>query len=203
MENSMRLFWYNRSESGARKKVVAEPHADLELLTLVVGHSLGLDAHDAQRWMGVPLPGTHSSDGTPWLTATLLAGKTYFKNPPKYQILHCLRTNVVGGESLFVDTFHAAAALHPTHFEVLAKTPVPFHYISDGHHLHHAHPTIELARSPSPGYVNEIAQINYSPPYQAPLPIGIPLVQVVYARGCPRRPGTPPRLSHFLRHTTL
>ncbi|KAF8127811.1 hypothetical protein K438DRAFT_917781 [Mycena galopus ATCC 62051] len=100
----------------------------------------------------------------------------YFKNPPKYQILHCLRNNVVGGESLFVDAFHAAAALSPTHFEVLATTPVPFHYINDGHHLHHAHPTIELARFPSPGYANEIAQINYSPPFQAPLHIGTPLV---------------------------
>ncbi|KAJ7802519.1 gamma-butyrobetaine hydroxylase [Mycena olivaceomarginata] len=90
----------------------------------------------------------------------------YFKNPPKYQILHCLRNNVVGGASFFVDAFHAATTLRaqdPALFDVLATTPVPFHYINDGHHLHHEHPTIEL--SPS----GAIAQINYSPPFQAPL----------------------------------
>lgn len=42
-----------------------------------------------------------------------------------------------------------------------------FHYINDGHHLHHAHPTIELAR-------DRVAHINYSPPFQAPLPLATP-----------------------------
>ncbi|KAF8205954.1 hypothetical protein K438DRAFT_1817618 [Mycena galopus ATCC 62051] len=75
----MRLFRYNRPESGAGKKVVAEAHKDLGLLTLVVGHSPGLDARDARgRWISVedPPPGAHSSNGTPRLTATLLAGQT-------------------------------------------------------------------------------------------------------------------------------
>ncbi|KAJ7866599.1 glycoside hydrolase family 5 protein [Mycena olivaceomarginata] len=93
------------------------------------------------------------------------------KNPPKYQILHCLRNNVVGGASFFVDAFHAATTLRaqdPTLFDVLATTPVPFHYINDGHHLHHEHPTIEL----SP--FGAIAQINYSPPFQAPLFLDTP-----------------------------
>ncbi|KAF7376487.1 Glycoside hydrolase family 5 protein [Mycena sanguinolenta] len=95
----------------------------------------------------------------------------YFKHPPKYQILHCLRNKVIGGQSLFVDAFHAAATLrsqHPTLFNTLATTPVPFHYINDGHHLHYEHPTIEL--SPS----GEIMQINYSPPFQAPLLLSTP-----------------------------
>ncbi|KAJ7639696.1 hypothetical protein DFH06DRAFT_1283941 [Mycena polygramma] len=95
----------------------------------------------------------------------------YFKNPPKYQILHCLRNRVVGGASLFVDAFHAAAALrtqHPAAFDVLTTTLVPFHYINDGHHLHHAHPTLELARD------GALAQINYSPPFQAPLHVDTP-----------------------------
>ncbi|KAJ7448273.1 Clavaminate synthase-like protein [Mycena galericulata] len=98
----------------------------------------------------------------------------YFKNPPKYQILHCLRNRVHGGASLFVDAFHAARALRaqdPAVFALLATTPVPFHYINDGHHLHHAHPTIELApRADS----DAIQQINYSPPFQAPLFLDTP-----------------------------
>ncbi|KAJ6569093.1 hypothetical protein B0H19DRAFT_1256767 [Mycena capillaripes] len=96
------------------------------------------------------------------------APELYFKKSD--QILHCLRNKVVGGASLFVDAFHAAAALRtqdPMLFEVLATTPVPFH-INDGHHLHHTHPTIEL----SPTGV--ISQINYSPPFQAPLLLNTP-----------------------------
>ncbi|KAF7343270.1 Glycoside hydrolase family 5 protein [Mycena venus] len=95
----------------------------------------------------------------------------YFKNPPKYQILHCLRNRVLGGSSLFVDAFHAASALRssdPMLFHTLATTPVPFHYINDGHHLHHTHPTIELSSS------GAISQINYSPPFQAPLFLDTP-----------------------------
>jgi hypothetical protein len=66
-------------------------------------------------------------------------------------------------------------------FDTLATTPVPFHYVNDGHHLHHEHPTIELASLPtamgtgspiagiSAPSVPEIKHINYSPPFQAPL----------------------------------
>ncbi|EPQ55528.1 gamma-butyrobetaine hydroxylase [Gloeophyllum trabeum ATCC 11539] len=108
----------------------------------------------------------------------------YFQHPPRYQILHCLRNRVAGGSSLFLDAIHAARELRsddPAAFDTLAATPVPFHYINDGHHLHCAHPTIELA-SPSltststptsrpatahPG--PDVAFVNYSPPFQAPL----------------------------------
>ena len=50
---------------------------------------------------------------------------------------------------------------------------MPFHYINDGHHLHREHFTIELpplSSSPS----QEIRHINYSPPFQAPLPLSTP-----------------------------
>ncbi|KAG1778751.1 hypothetical protein EV702DRAFT_1217334 [Suillus placidus] len=108
----------------------------------------------------------------------------YFQHPPRYQILHCLRNRVVGGTSRFVDGLRAAEKLrktHPVDFDTLATTPVPFHYVNDGHHLHYEHPTIELASlpasrdtgSPTTGIsapsVPEIKHINYSPPFQAPL----------------------------------
>ncbi|KAJ7162854.1 hypothetical protein C8R46DRAFT_903213 [Mycena filopes] len=73
----LRLFRYNRpTDGGAKKKVVAEAHKDLGLLTLVVGHSPGLDARDpvSGRWVSVedtPVGGTRQR-----LTATLLAGQT-------------------------------------------------------------------------------------------------------------------------------
>ncbi|KAG1819082.1 uncharacterized protein BJ212DRAFT_72409 [Suillus subaureus] len=108
----------------------------------------------------------------------------YFQHPPRYQILHCLRNRVIGGTSRFVDGLRAAEILRNTHsadFDTLATTPVPFHYVNDGHHLHYEHPTIELtslhaaigAGSPTTGIsapsVLEIKHINYSPPFQAPL----------------------------------
>ncbi|KAL1742998.1 hypothetical protein HDZ31DRAFT_41938 [Schizophyllum fasciatum] len=96
----------------------------------------------------------------------------YHQHPPQYQILHCLRNRVRGGTSVFVDAFHAAAALrtaHPDAFALLAATPVPFHYINDGHHLHCAHPTLELAPDG-----RAVRHVNYSPPFQAPLLLGTP-----------------------------
>ena len=104
----------------------------------------------------------------------------YFAHPPRFQILHCLRNRVEGGASYFVDALHAAETLrelHPEDFDVLAETPVAFHYINDGHHLHRSHPTIQLAPLPLgavPGSPQQIAHINYSPPFQAPLPLSTP-----------------------------
>ena len=44
---------------------------------------------------------------------------------------------------------------------------MPYQYINDGHHLHHSHPIISLSKS----HKRTIEFINYSPPFQAPLPI--------------------------------
>ncbi|KAG8795794.1 hypothetical protein FRC16_009948, partial [Serendipita sp. 398] len=107
----------------------------------------------------------------------------YFQHPPRYQILHCLRNRVKGGTSVFVDAFKAAEQLHSSSseaFECLSNTPVDFHYINDGHHLHHSHPTIQLTPSykhtlgSTTNSVPEISHVNYSPPFQAPLPITTP-----------------------------
>jgi gamma-butyrobetaine dioxygenase len=111
----------------------------------------------------------------------------YFKDPPQYQILHCLRNRVSGGASIFVDALQAAEELRqtsPAEFEVLAETPVSFHYINDGHHLHYEHPTIELSFIARPkssidgasfSTQTPIAYINYSPPFMAPLFADTPL----------------------------
>lgn len=107
----------------------------------------------------------------------------YFQHPPRYQILHCLRNRVKGGVSIFVDAFKAAEKLYESSkeaFEVLSTTPVEFHYINDGHHLHQSHTTIELApahakdQRTTQASVPNIAFINYSPPFQAPLSINTP-----------------------------
>ena len=105
----------------------------------------------------------------------------YFQHPPRYQILHCLRNQVIGGKSIFVDALGVARKLwesHPADFDILTKTPVSFHYKVDGHHLHHEHFTISLAphstSSSSSSEPPKISHINYSPPFQAPLPLNTP-----------------------------
>jgi len=105
----------------------------------------------------------------------------YFQHPPRYQILHCLRNQVICGTSIFVDALHVARKLresHPADFDILTKTPVPFHYVVDGHHLHHEHRTIELT-SPSIFSTSssepQISHLNYSPPFQAPLFLNTPM----------------------------
>lgn len=78
-----------------------------------------------------------------------------------------------------MDAFTAASRLrtsHPLEFDILSSTPVPFHYINAGNHLHEVHPTIELnhyADSCADGK-KPIKHINYSPPFQAPLPPSTP-----------------------------
>ena len=104
----------------------------------------------------------------------------YFQHPPRYQMLHCLRNQVLGGTSIFVDALHVARKLqesHPEEFDILTKTPVAFHYMVDGHHLHHERPTIELALPSIYSTSSEprISDISYSPPFQAPLPLTTPM----------------------------
>lgn len=102
----------------------------------------------------------------------------YFQHPPRYQLLHCLRNRVEGGTSVFVDALHAANRFresHPADFDVLTKTLVPFHYINNDNHLHHEHPTIELdASAPDELDHKPVQFINFSPPFQAPLPVSTP-----------------------------
>ncbi|CAE6462548.1 unnamed protein product [Rhizoctonia solani] len=100
----------------------------------------------------------------------------YMQHPPHLQLLHCIKNRVEGGTSVFVDAVKAANDLwvqDRESFDVLAQTRIPFHYENDGHHLHRSHPTIQLV----PGANHDpprIAHINYSPPFQAPLPPDVP-----------------------------
>ncbi|KAG8739311.1 hypothetical protein FRC10_005795 [Ceratobasidium sp. 414] len=107
----------------------------------------------------------------------------YMQHPPHIQLLHCIKNRVEGGTSVFVDALKAANDLWAQDqeaFNLLAETPIPFHYENDGHHLHRSHPTIQLVpahlQPPTrrPSDPPQVAHINYSPPFQAPLPANAP-----------------------------
>jgi gamma-butyrobetaine dioxygenase len=71
-----------------------------------------------------------------------------YRDPvPTVQLLHCLRNAADGGDSGFVDGFHAAAALraqHPAAFATLAVTPVTFGYRDATTELSATRPLISL-----------------------------------------------------------
>lgn len=76
-----------------------------------------------------------------------------------------------------MDALNAANSLRtsfPAYFDILTTTPVSFHYINDGHHLHYDHPTIQLGAFPDEQGVLPIEFVNYSPPFQAPLRVSTP-----------------------------
>ncbi|PWZ02019.1 hypothetical protein BCV70DRAFT_235655 [Testicularia cyperi] len=107
----------------------------------------------------------------------------YFQNPPRFQYLHMLRNKVRGGASIFVDSFKVAEHMYQHDrdlWEVLTRVPVGFHYVNDGRHYRFTHPTFELAHDTEghaglplagSGGMPRLSAINYSPPFQSPLPL--------------------------------
>jgi gamma-butyrobetaine dioxygenase len=92
----------------------------------------------------------------------------YMANPPGFQFLHCLKNTCEGGSSIFSDTFKAAAKLPPKDFEILCQSWIPYHYRNAGEHYFFRHPVIEAKQYPR-SLQTRIININYSPPFQAPL----------------------------------
>lgn len=112
----------------------------------------------------------------------------YFQNPPRFQFLHMLRNKVQGGDSIFVDSYRVAEEMWTNHralWQALVDVPVGFHYQNDNHHYRYTHPTFELTSRTSGHAAAEEAHaggqdgikmprltaVNYSPPFQSPLPL--------------------------------
>jgi alpha-ketoglutarate-dependent taurine dioxygenase len=91
----------------------------------------------------------------------------YREPVPGFQALHALVTSPDGGESLFADGFALAEQLRaqcPHDFEVLASTPVPFHYVSADADLYAERPLIQLRCD------GEIGAVHYNNRSIAPFP---------------------------------
>jgi alpha-ketoglutarate-dependent taurine dioxygenase len=109
----------------------------------------------------------------------------YFQNPPRFQFLHMLRNKVKGGESIFVDSYKVAEEMWKNHrdlWQALTEVPVGFHYQNDSRYYRYTHPTFEVTPDTS-GHASargseqsqdkmpRLTAINYSPPFQSPLPL--------------------------------
>lgn len=66
---------------------------------------------------------------------------------PGYTLLHCLRNDATGGESILVDGFYVAERIRASRrnlFEALATIPVVFRYVDEQAILEHTSPFIDL-----------------------------------------------------------
>ncbi|KAI5212461.1 Clavaminate synthase-like protein [Aureobasidium subglaciale] len=101
----------------------------------------------------------------------------YMQQPPRLQLLHCLRASTEGGVSLFSDSYRAMDQLHKMNydgFRTLVETPVNFHYDNDSHHYFRQRRTFQLQDgTPLPHkdmqrVWNLFEAVNWAPPFQAP-----------------------------------
>jgi gamma-butyrobetaine dioxygenase len=101
----------------------------------------------------------------------------YMQQPPRLQLLHCLRASEQGGVSLFSDSYLAMQQLYDLNqaaFWALVNTPVNFHYDNDNHHYFRSRRTFQLREGitklpeNTEKVWNYMEAVNWAPPFQAP-----------------------------------
>ena len=109
---------------------------------------------------------------------------TYYESKPFLQLLHCVHAHnqVIGGESVLVDTMAAAEELRvisPKLFDILTKVPCTFVKQREGADMVSCKPHIQI----DPVY-GQVVCVNWSPPFEGPLlhlPPGITMEDYVCA----------------------
>jgi gamma-butyrobetaine dioxygenase len=92
----------------------------------------------------------------------------YREPVPGFQALHALLASPDGGESVFADGFalsNQLRSIDPQAFDVLTRTPVPFHYRSKDAELYAERPLIQLSCG------GEVCAVHYNNRSIAPLRI--------------------------------
>lgn len=99
----------------------------------------------------------------------------YHHDIPFVQLLHCMKNDCQGGDSLFSDGFRAAVEIqhrNPRGYAMLASRPVNFQYSRNGHFYQHPRLVIKKAS----GQKSRLPlAIHWSPPFQGPFsPLSAP-----------------------------
>ncbi|KAJ5153578.1 Taurine catabolism dioxygenase TauD/TfdA [Penicillium coprophilum] len=92
----------------------------------------------------------------------------YMNEPPGYQLLHCLENSCSGGESMFADTFSVAKIMserYPEDYKVLREQRLGYEYRHEEHIYYNERPVFEHDSD-----TGDLRHVNYSPPFQSPLP---------------------------------
>ena len=97
----------------------------------------------------------------------------YVQQPPRIQLLHCLENSCEGGESIFSDGNNSALTMinDPTQaksVDVLSNYLVRYHYQKHPFSYRHARPVFNIQTDDKGN--SELANIWWSPPFQAPNP---------------------------------
>ncbi|XP_022091358.1 uncharacterized protein LOC110979659 [Acanthaster planci] len=98
----------------------------------------------------------------------------YYQSPPGLQLLHCLRFDeqVMGGESVFLDTIHVAQEMqwhHPDLFDTLTRVPATFQKF----HFERETPAAFRYQRPhiTVNREGKITSVIWSPPFEGPLKV--------------------------------
>lgn len=99
----------------------------------------------------------------------------YHADIPHVQLLHCIKNDCQGGDSLFSDGFRAAVEIqhrHPGSYKMLMNQPVNYQYSRNGHFYRKSRRVIQKA----PGNRERLPDaIHWSPPFQGPFaPLATP-----------------------------
>ncbi|CAI5760234.1 unnamed protein product [Candida verbasci] len=101
----------------------------------------------------------------------------YYESPPGLQLLHFIQNSTLGGENIFCDSFLAAKYVFDNDlkaYKALTKIPITYHYDNNNEYYYYKRPLIiEGLEVPKDSNFPKIHAINYSPPFQGPLEVGI------------------------------
>lgn len=95
----------------------------------------------------------------------------YYDDIPYVQLLHCMKNDCEGGDSLFSDGLRAAVELKhhkPNDYSFLTKKPIFFQYSKNGHSYRRRRRVINDSYDSSPDLPSSI---HWSPPFQGPFPL--------------------------------
>eukprot|EP01080_Neovahlkampfia_damariscottae_P002374 gene2374-2839_t len=101
----------------------------------------------------------------------------YLEATPGFQLLHCMKQSMDGGESTFVDAYNLAMKLKqedPESFDVLSKVKVTFSKNDSHRQYYFRRPTFVLNE------YDELISIYYSPPFEGPLKADEDLIEPFY-----------------------
>lgn len=102
----------------------------------------------------------------------------YMHQPPRLQLLHCLKASTAGGTSLFSDSYLAANTLFNENkraFDALTDNDCNFHYDNDSQRYHQSRRVIQVTPGPRLSATGvgatisgRLEAVNWSPPFQGP-----------------------------------
>eukprot|EP01126_Amoeba_proteus_P053956 TRINITY_DN6606_c0_g1_i1.p1 TRINITY_DN6606_c0_g1~~TRINITY_DN6606_c0_g1_i1.p1 ORF type:complete len:206 (-),score=25.79 TRINITY_DN6606_c0_g1_i1:401-1018(-) len=101
----------------------------------------------------------------------------YYEAMPGIQILHCLSSEVEGGENGWLDGFKIAEdvlSTDPFVFDALTQIPITYHKIDEENQRISIKPIISL------NFFGEVESLYHSPPWEGPLRVPFYLVEPLY-----------------------